>query len=123
MQYLLLGKRDKSFVEILAYSKLQDNNISKRNVSTKDLNLTFENLQKLENFYDKKLMNYELLIESSKSFGELQANLRAKGYKIIPQGSKAKLFVENQNFLKINELSKKKVVEFKIVVEHNESSE
>ena len=88
-----------------------------------DLNLTFENLQKLENFYDKKLMNYELLIESSKSFGELQANLRAKGYKIIPQGSKAKLFVENQNFLKINELSKKKVVEFKIVVEHNESSE
>ena len=123
MQYILLAKRDKSFVEILAYSKLQDNNISKRNVSTNDLNLTFENLQKLENFYDKKLMNYELLIESSKSFGELQANLRAKGYKIIPQGSKAKLFVENQNFLKINELSKKKVVEFKIVVEHNESSE
>ena len=42
MQYILLAKRDKSFVEILAYSKLQDNNISKRNVSTKDLNLTFE---------------------------------------------------------------------------------
>lgn len=98
MQYLLLGKRDKSFIQILGKARQSDIEESKRNIQLNDLKLSINEFDKLEKFYKDKVMQYELIVESCKDFQDLKDRLATKGYKILPQGNSAKFFVREEKF-------------------------
>lgn len=108
MQYLLLAKRDKSFVQILGKSAGETQINTKRNINVSDIKLSVDELLKLENFYRDKNMKYELMIESCKDFNQLKESLFTKGYKILPQGNSAKLFSRKEHFFDFNIIPPKK---------------
>ena len=111
MQYLCLGSRDKTFIEIVGISECQEcKDDYQRNVNLLSLNLSEADFYKIKVMSEENIMNKELVIIQANSFAEARNIMRKNNYRKIPHYSDSGAIKKIDKFIQLKTEEKKTMI-------------
>lgn len=120
MQFLYMARRDRTAVELLGVFENKEVSSNQSRISKlSSLNLSPENLFKLENFYTDKKMMWELIVENFTDFDDFRNNLKKRRYDNLPVHAGPKLFNEKKEVISVPNKKPKVMLQKKTDFDNN----
>lgn len=116
MQFIYCARRDKKSVEVLGICNCQSVK-SERQIMLfakhKFQMLSEDNINKIEQYYSKKKMMWEMFVQNFANFHEFYNEMQQMGYQGIQNQARPLLFLHHQQIIEIKSKPKKVMIQRK----------